>query len=125
MALVTGTSAFNNIFWFAADSIDLNEDADVDISFAVAPAAWPTVEVSTATVDEADRVQTNIGDQNIKSDYVRHMAKKIFGDNAIVADVFSNETDLVADIATAGPAGLYHIYLCHLGRSLFIRTLGW
>ena len=93
-------SSFDGIFWFAGDSIDLNDTANVDLSFAAVPSAWPTIVVSGATVDQADRVQNNIGDQNIKSDYVRHMAKSIFGSNAILADVFSNELALVADIAT-------------------------
>jgi hypothetical protein len=97
--MTMSASDFDSIFFFAGDSIDLDNVAADDIKYAVDSSSWPSITISGASVDEADRANSDAGsDQAIKHDLVRHIAQDVFG-VANSADFFNNEAELVSDVA--------------------------
>jgi len=101
------TDAMKNAFYFRSDSRDMSDNATTDIKYFVNwPAAYK-LNPAHAFVDK-DPVATTDADGAIpnnrmlvKHDFVRHIAKSLFNTHLGV-DLFSNEAEVVEDIASKG-----------------------
>lgn len=98
-------SVFNKLFFITVDSSDIDDVSSSDIIFSIDGSSfeYPFVvnDVSMAfseSVVKYGAVNNQYSDQVLKKDIVRHIAKSITGGYA-VADIFSNETALVNDVA--------------------------
>ena len=97
-------SVFNNLFFITVDSSDINNDDNTDVIFSIDGSAvqYPfidggiSMEFSNSTV-KYGAVNNQYVDQSLKKDIIRHIAKSITGGYA-VADIFSNESELIADV---------------------------
>jgi len=99
---------FNNLFFITVDSSDISDDNNTDVIFSIDGNSliYPFVEkvggvdtsmsFSNASV-KYGAVNSQYIDQSLKKDMVRHIAKSVTGGYA-VADIFSNESDLLADV---------------------------
>ena len=101
-------SVFNNLFFITVDSSDINNDDNTDVIFSIDGnnVQYPFVEASGASdvsmafsnsTVKYGAVNNQYVDQSLKKDIVRHIAKSITGGYA-VADIFSNESELIADV---------------------------
>jgi hypothetical protein len=109
-ALDISASIFRSVFQFSIDNIVGLTDPNTNITdlrfYVVQPNQLP-VEIATApcevlegpisTVDARDGSTLGANQQSIPQDYLRYLAKSIFG-TAQGVDLFYNETALVADI---------------------------
>ena len=95
-AITMSATSFDDVFWFAADSLDINDVDGSDISYACDKTAMPSITFSEGTVLQANSV-LGTADTDVKSDMVVHLANQIFG-RADVVDLFRNETALKSDI---------------------------
>ena len=96
-------SAFNNLFFITVDSSDIDDASANDIVFSIDPSFenpfvpdGVSMEFSSADVIHG-AVNYRYTDQVLKKDVVRHLAKEITGGYA-VADIFSNEEELINDV---------------------------
>ena len=101
-------SVFNNLFFITVDSSDIDNAEGNDVVFSIDGNAvqYPFVEASGASdvsmafsnsTVKYGAVNNQYVDQSLKKDIVRHVAKSITGGYA-VADIFSNEAELIADV---------------------------
>ncbi len=99
-------SVFNNLFFITVDSSDIDNVEGNDVVFSIDGSAvqYPfidsgvSMEFSNSTV-QYGAVNNQYVDQSLKKDIVRHIAKSITGGYA-VADIFSNESELIADVVS-------------------------
>ena len=97
-------SVFNNLFFITVDSSDIDNVEGNDVVFSIDAGAvvYPfmdggvSMEFSNSTV-QYGAVNNQYVDQSLKKDIVRHIAKSVTGGYA-VADIFSNEAELIADV---------------------------
>ena len=97
-------SVFNNLFFITVDSSDIDNVEGNDVVFSIDGSAvqYPfidsgvSMEFSNSTI-KFGAVNYQYVDQSLKKDIVRHIAKSITGGYA-VADIFSNEAELIADV---------------------------
>ena len=101
------TDAMKDAFYFQSDSRDMSDNAVTDIKYYVNwPAAYKLnpahafVDTNPIATTDADGA---IPDNRmlVKHDFVRHIAKSLFNTHLGV-DLFSNEADVVDDIASKG-----------------------
>lgn len=103
-------SVFNNLFFITVDSSDIDNVEGNDVVFSIDGSAvqYPFVEASGASdvsmafsnsTIKFGAVNNQYVDQSLKKDIVRHIAKSITGGYA-VADIFSNESELIADVVS-------------------------
>ena len=97
-AIIMSASSFNDVFWFAADSLDIDDIDASDISYACDKTAMPSITFSDGQVAQGDSVE-NRANTDVQSDMVVHLAKEIFG-RADVVDLFRNEAALKTDIVS-------------------------
>lgn len=99
-------SVFNNLFFITVDSSDIDNVEGNDVIFSIDGSAvqYPFVDsdgsmaFSNSTI-KFGAVNNQYVDQSLKKDLIRHIAKSITGGYA-VADIFSNEAQLIADVVT-------------------------
>lgn len=97
-------SVFNNLFFITVDSSDIDNVEGNDVVFSIDGNAvqYPFIDsdgsmaFSNSTI-KFGAVNNQYVDQSLKKDIVRHVAKSITGGYA-VADIFSNEAELIADV---------------------------
>lgn len=91
-------STFNNFIKITVDSSDLDNTPanDIEYTFENLNNLFANIQVSHATV-KSGHTNAIYGDSMISKDLVRHIAKEITGGYA-VADIFSNEAELVTDV---------------------------
>lgn len=102
-------SVFNNLFFITVDSSDIDDSSVNDVIFSIDGTQFEypfvidegagdvSMSFSNATV-KYGAVNNQYFDQSLKKDVVRHIAKSITGGYA-VADIFSNESSLIADVS--------------------------
>ena len=109
-------SMFNNLFFITVDSSDIDDLEANDIIFSVdgTDYQYPFIDggsnniaFSNSTIQNG-AINNKYVDQSLKKDIVRHIAYSITGGYA-VADIFSNEADLLADVV-AQDASLHEIF---------------
>lgn len=101
---------FNKLFFITVDSSDIDNTPSNDIKFSIDSSnfKYPFVvddgagnDVSMSFSNSAvvnGAVNNQYVDQSLKKDVVRHIAKSVTGGYA-VADIFSNESELLADVS--------------------------
>ena len=91
-----------SLFTIHSDSLDVTDADAVGSDFAIKLDAtnWPTINVSTLTVDTADVADEDATDQSVAKNYVRQLAKDMFG-TAGMADIFTNEEDLASEVTNS------------------------
>ena len=103
-------SVFNKLFFITVDSSDIDNVAGKDVVFSIDGSAvqYPFVEANGASdvsmafsnsTIKFGAINNQYVDQSLKKDIIRHIAKSITGGYA-VADIFSNESELIADVET-------------------------
>ena len=101
-------SVFNKLFFITVDSSDIDNVEGNDVVFSIDGSAvkYPFVEANGASdvsmafsnsTIKYGAINNQYVDQSLKKDIVRHIAKSITGGYA-VADIFSNESELIADV---------------------------
>ena len=102
-------NSMQNAFYFESDSRDLSDNAASDIKYYV---NWPSAYVlnpAHAYVNSGPIATTDadgtIPDNRllVKHDFIRHIAKSLFNTHLGV-DLFSNEAEVVEDLASKGHA---------------------
>lgn len=98
-------SKFNNIFSITTDSSDIDDIEDSDIKFSVESTfTYPFVDSGDVSLAFSNAqikygaINNQYLDQSLKKDVVRNIAKSITGGYA-VADIFSNEEELLNDVS--------------------------
>lgn len=88
-----------SLFTIHSDSLDVSEETSVANDFAIKlnNTNWPTINVSTLDVDTGDAAESNATDQSVAKNYVRQLAKDMFGVSG-TADIFTNEADLAQEV---------------------------
>lgn len=90
-------SNFQNLFSFKSDSEDVNDLSSSDIEFKINDlSCFDNISFSEAVV-QYGQINSYYDDQTVAADYVRNLAKQITG-GLSVADIFSNEEELVTGI---------------------------
>lgn len=99
VTIAANASDFDDMFKITIDSSDLDDLSSNDVMYDVSDTTFPSVTFSSGIVSSGNvnTSYTGTGQQAIKYDVVRHIAKCITGGYA-AADIFSNEDDLVTDV---------------------------
>jgi len=97
-------SSFNNLFFITVDSSDIDDTSANDVVFSIDSSfVYPFVDSDgsgmafSKSIIQHGSMNSQYADQSLKKDVVRHIAHSITGGYA-VADIFSNEADLLADV---------------------------
>ena len=98
-------SKFNNFFSITTDSSDIDNVQSSDIKFSVESTfTYPFLDYGDVSLAFSNAqikygaINNQYADQSVKKDVVRNIAKSITGGYA-VADIFSNEEELLNDVS--------------------------
>jgi hypothetical protein len=100
--MIATASSFDDLIQITVDSSDIDDVLGTDIEYSITGNnPFSSLAYSEAIV-MAGEVNSTYNNQDLKKDLVRHVAKSITGGYA-VADIFTNEAELLDDVVLRDP----------------------